>query len=176
MLAHQKLFLMLHNNFVKKKKKKKNRKKNIGDSISWCCYRQSCVLTITPPQREYWKGRINHWTCKWYKSNLRYYNYSSGIYFTKELNEIHLSNNFFLIIIKIKGLLKNRKFRCVVYMSNELISKIIWLSFWLLVLFSVLFVNCGDNIKVYFSIVTHEIPLRVIKKKHVGLDAQSGRQ
>jgi hypothetical protein len=37
-------------------------------------------------------------------------------------------------------------------------------SFWLLVLFSVLFVNCGDNIKVYFSIVTHEIPLRVRKK------------
>jgi hypothetical protein len=33
----------------------------------------------------------------------------------------------------------------------------------LLVLFSVLFVNCGDNIKVYFSIVTHEIPLRVRK-------------
>jgi hypothetical protein len=36
--------------------------------------------------------------------------------------------------------------------------------FWFLVLFSVLFVNCGDNIKVYFSIVTHEIPLRVRKK------------
>jgi hypothetical protein len=36
-------------------------------------------------------------------------------------------------------------------------------------------VNCGDNIKVYFSIVTHEIPLRV-RKKHVGLNAQSGRQ
>ena len=81
-----------------------------------------------------------------------------------------------IIIIKVKELLKNRKFRCVVYMSNELISKIIWLSFWLLVSFSVLFVNCGDNIKVYFSIVTHEIPLRVIKKTHVGLDAQSGRQ
>jgi hypothetical protein len=47
-------------------------------------------------------------------------------------------------------------------MSNELISKIIRLSFWLLFLFSVLFVNCGDNIKVYFSIVTHEISLRVI--------------
>jgi hypothetical protein len=31
-------------------------------------------------------------------------------------------------------------------------------------LFSVLFVNCGDNIKVYFSILTHEIPLRVRKK------------
>jgi hypothetical protein len=28
----------------------------------------------------------------------------------------------------------------------------------------VLFVNCGDNIKVYFSIVTHEIPLRARKK------------
>jgi hypothetical protein len=49
-------------------------------------------------------------------------------------------------------------------MSNELISKIILtysFSFWLLVLFSVVFLNCGDNIKVYFSIVTHEIPLRV---------------
>ena len=34
----------------------------------------------------------------------------------------------------------------------------------MLVLFSVLFVNCGDNIKVYFSIVTHGIPLRVRKK------------
>jgi hypothetical protein len=34
----------------------------------------------------------------------------------------------------------------------------------LLGLFSVLFVNCGDNIKVYFSIVTHEIPLRARKK------------
>jgi hypothetical protein len=39
-----------------------------------------------------------------------------------------------------------------------------FIYFWLLVLFSVLFVNCGDNIKVYFSIVTHEIPLRVMKK------------
>ena len=47
---------------------------------------------------------------------------------------------------------------------------------WLVVLFSVLFVNCGDTIKVYFSIVTHEIPLRVRKKTHVGLNAQSGRQ
>ena len=79
-------------------------------------------------------------------------------------------------IRKSKGTTKNRKFRCVVYMSNELISEIICLSFWLLVLFSVLFVNCGDNVKVYFSIVTHEIPLRVRRKKHVGLDAQSGRQ
>jgi hypothetical protein len=26
------------------------------------------------------------------------------------------------------------------------------------------FLNCGDNIKVYFSIVTHEIPLRVRTK------------
>ena len=52
-------------------------------------------------------------------------------------------------------------------MSNELISKIILtysFSFWLLVLFSVVFLNCGGNIKVYFSIVTHEIPLRVRKK------------
>ena len=33
----------------------------------------------------------------------------------------------------------------------------------MLVLLSVLFVNCGDNIKVYFSIATHAIPLRVRK-------------
>jgi hypothetical protein len=30
--------------------------------------------------------------------------------------------------------------------------------------------------EVYFSIVTYEIPLRVRKKTHVGLNAQSGRQ
>jgi hypothetical protein len=54
MLAHQKLYLMMHNNFVnKKKQKQKNRKKKIGGLISRCCYRQSCVQTITPPQREY---------------------------------------------------------------------------------------------------------------------------
>jgi hypothetical protein len=61
-------------------------------------------------------------------------------------------------IRKSKGTTKNRKFRCV-YIVNELISQIIWrtnFSCWLLVLFSVLFVNCGDNIR-----VTHEIPLRV---------------
>ena len=34
----------------------------------------------------------------------------------------------------------------------------------MLVLFSVLFINCGDNIKVYFSIVTQEIPRRVRNK------------
>ena len=53
MLAHQKRFPMMHNNFVKKKKTETK----IGDSISRCCYRHSCLLTITPPQREYWEDR-----------------------------------------------------------------------------------------------------------------------
>ena len=49
-------------------------------------------------------------------------------------------------------------------MSNELISKIIWRTnflFGCLFCFLYFLVNCGDNIKVYFSIVTHAIPLRV---------------
>jgi hypothetical protein len=52
-------------------------------------------------------------------------------------------------------------------MSNELISKIIWRTnflFGCLFCFLYFLVKCGDNIKVYFSIVTHEIPLRVRKK------------
>jgi hypothetical protein len=52
-------------------------------------------------------------------------------------------------------------------MSNELISKIIWRTnflFGCLFCFLYFLVNCGDNIKVYFSIVTHEIPLRARKK------------
>jgi hypothetical protein len=66
------------------------------------------------------------WTiCYIYKSNLRYYNYSSGIHFAKELNKIYLSKK--KQNKKSKGTTKNRMFRCVVYMSNELISKIIWL-------------------------------------------------
>ena len=51
-------------------------------------------------------------------------------------------------------------------MSNELISKIIWRTnflFGCLFCFLYFLVN-WDNIKVYFSIVTHEIPLRVRKK------------
>ena len=59
MLAHHKLFLMMHNNFVQKKRQKTPQKNKSSNSISRCCYRQSCVLTITPPgQREYWEGRI----------------------------------------------------------------------------------------------------------------------
>jgi hypothetical protein len=44
----------------------------------------------------------------------------------------------------------------------------------LLVLFSVLFVNCGYNIKVYLRIVTHAIPLRVSKNTSDSVHNQVG--
>ena len=71
MSAHQKRFLMMHNNFVKK----------IGESNSRSWYRQSGALTITPPQRQIHYSRIKLYINKLYCITI----------IVKELNKIYLS-------------------------------------------------------------------------------------
>jgi hypothetical protein len=113
---------MMQNKFVQKKPPEKQKKK-IGDSISWCCYRQSCVLTITPPQRQYWEGRIKLYINQIYVITIIHREFTLRESYIKYICQ----KKYMIIIIKSKGTTKNRKFWCVVYMSNELISKIIWL-------------------------------------------------
>ena len=69
MSAHQKRFLMMHNNSVKK------------------IQRESGALTITPPQRNNVLGRNKVYIY----INQLYFITIIGIHFAKELNKIYLS-------------------------------------------------------------------------------------
>ena len=73
MSAHQKRFLMMHNNLSKPPPPQK---KN-GNSNSRCWYRQSGPLTITPPQRDYLYDTIKLY--KVYELTLLYYNYWNSL-------------------------------------------------------------------------------------------------